>query len=104
MRFNLLKQGLVIIALAALAGCIYPSSRTEISDERPSIALSGALKGSVVFVDGLEMGPATKFDGRNNVLMLEPGNHVIRILLGNDVLLTERIFLSGQATRTLLVR
>ena len=104
MRFNLLKQGLVIIALAALAGCSYPSSRTEISDERPSIALSGALKGSVVFVDGLEMGPATKFDGRNNVLMLEPGNHVIRILLGNDVLLTERIFLSGQATRTLLVR
>ena len=104
MRCNLLKQGLVIIALAALAGCSYPSSRTEISDERPSIALSGALKGSVVFVDGLEMGPATKFDGRNNVLMLEPGNHVIRILLGNDVLLTERIFLSGQATRTLLVR
>ena len=104
MRFNLLKQGLVIIALAALAGCSYPSSRTEISDERPSIALSGAPKGSVVFVDGLEMGPATKFDGRNNVLMLEPGNHVIRILLGNDVLLTERIFLSGQATRTLLVR
>ena len=104
MRFNLLKQGLVIIALAALAGCSYPSSRTAISDERPSIALSGALKGSVVFVDGLEMGPATKFDGRNNVLMLEPGNHVIRILLGNDVLLTERIFLSGQATRTLLVR
>ena len=104
MKFNLLKQGLVIIALAALAGCSYPSSRTEISDERPSIALSGAPKGSVVFVDGLEMGPATKFDGRNNVLMLEPGNHVIRILLGNDVLLTERIFLFGQATRTLLVR
>ena len=104
MKFNLLKPGLVIIALAVLAGCSYPSSRTEISDERPSIALSGAPKGSVVFVDGLEMGPATKFDGRNNVLMLEPGNHVIRILLGNDVLLTERIFLSGQATRTLLVR
>ena len=104
MKFNLLKQGLVIIALAALAGCSYPSSRTEISDERPSIALSGAPKGSVVIVDGLEMGPATKFDGRNNVLRLEPGNHVIRILLGNEVLLTERIFLSGQATRTLLVR
>ena len=104
MKFNLLKQGLVIIALAALAGCSYPASRTEISDERPSIALSGAPKGSVVFVDGLEMGPATKFDGRNNVLMLEPGNHMIRILLGNEVLLTERIFLSGQATRTLLVR
>ena len=104
MKFNLLKQGLVIIALAALAGCSYPSSRTDISDERPSIALSGAPEGSVVFVDGLEMGPATKFDGRNNVLTLEPGNHVIRILLGNDVLLTERIFLSGQATRTLLVR
>lgn len=95
----------VLVLGLVLAGCDirYPSSRTDIPDERPSIAFQGAPDGSVVFVDGNAMGPATKFDG-TNVLLVEPGNHVVEVRLGKQVLLTRRVFLSGQATRTFVVR
>lgn len=100
-----LRHILLVVALVALAGCIrYPSSRTDIPDERPSIAFSGAPKGSVVFVDGQAMGLATQFDGGKNVLLVEMGNHLIQVRLGDRVLLTQRVFLSGQATKTFVVR
>ena len=106
MKTKLLRHVLVVVALVALAGCDirYPSSRTDIPDERPSIAFSGAPKGSVVFVDGLPMGPAAQYDGGENILLVEPGNHQIRVRLGDRVLLSQRVFLSGQATRTFVVQ
>jgi hypothetical protein len=85
-------------------GIRYPSSRTDIPDERPSIAFRGAPNGSVVFVDGQAMGSATQFDGGENVLLVEPGNHLIEVRVGERVLLTRRVFLSGQATRTFVVQ
>ena len=105
MKTKILRHVLVVVALVALAGCNrYPSGRTDISDERPSIAFSGAPEGSVVFVDGQAMGPAAQYDGRENVLLVEPGTHLIRVRLGDRVLLTQRVFFSGQATRTLVVQ
>ncbi len=106
MKTKLLRHVLVVLVLVALAGCSirYPSGRTDISDERPSIAFSGAPEGSVVFVDGQAMGPASQYDGRENVLLVEPGTHLIRVRLGDRVLLTQRVFFSGQATRTLVVQ
>lgn len=106
MKTNFLRHVLVVVALVALTGCSirYPSSRTDIPDERPSIAFSGAPEGSVVFVDGLAMGPAAQYEGGVNILMVEPGNHEIEVRLGDQVFLTRRIFFSGQATRMLVVR
>ena len=105
MKTKLLRRVVVVVALVALVGCIrYPSSRTDITDERPSVAFSGAPKGSVVFVDGQAMGPATQYGGGENVLLVEPGNHLIQVRLGGRVLLTRRVFFAGQATRTFVVR
>ncbi len=106
MKTKLLRQVLVVVALVALAGCDirYPSSRTDIPDERPSIAFSGAPEGSVVLVDGLAMGPAARYDGQENVLLVEPGNHLIQVRIGDRVLLRQRVFFSGRATRTFVVR
>ena len=106
MKSNLLQYVLPIIALVALAGCDIrlPSSRTDIPDERPSIAFSGAPEGSVVFVDGQAMGSASHFSSGRNVLLVEPGNHLISVRLGDQVILTRRVFLSGAATRTFVVK
>ena len=97
---------LLVAALVALTACDirYPSSRTDIPDERPSIAFTGAPEGSVVLVDGQEMGPAARYGDGINVLFVEPGNHIIQVRHGDQVLITRKIFLSGQATRTLVVR
>lgn len=109
MNIKALRYFLAIIVLAAFTACDgtgirYPSSRTDIPDERPSIAFSGAPDGSVIYVDGQEMGPATQYSGGDKVLLVEPGNHVVQVRLGTQILLTRRVFLAGQATRTFVVR
>lgn len=106
MKTKLLRHVLVVVALVALAGCDirYPSSRTDIPDERPSIAFTGAPEGSVVYVDGQAMGPAARYDGQENVLLVEPGTHLIRVRLGDRVLLAQRVFFAGRATRTFVVQ
>ena len=106
MKTYLLKYLLPIAALAVLAACDIrlPSSRTDIPDERPSIAFSGAPEGSVVFVDGQAMGSAFQYSSGRNVLLVEPGNHLISVRMGDQVILTRRVFLSGAATRTFVVK
>lgn len=96
---------LVALALAGLAACIrYPTPGVEITDERPTIAFKGAPVGSVIYVDGIAMGAAAKFDGKREALLVEPGPHLIEVRDGDRTLLSERVFLGGRATRTFVVR
>lgn len=106
MNIKALRYFLAVIVLAAFTGCDigYPSSRTDITDERPSIAFSGAPDGSVIYIDGQEIGSATQYSGGDKVLLVEPGNHVVQVRLGTQILLTRRVFLAGQATRSFVVR
>ena len=89
--------------LLIVAACAYPTTRTDIPDERPSLAFTNAPEGSTVWVDGLQMGAAHDFNGTDRVLLVEPGNHVVEVRMGERVLLTRRVFLSGPATRSFVV-
>lgn len=106
MKFNLMTHVLSVVMIVALAGCDIrlPSSRTDIPDERPSIAFTGAPEGSVVYVDGQEMGSAFHYSSGRNVLLVEPGNHLIRVRLGDRILFNRHVFLSGLATKTFVVK
>ena len=94
----------VIGLVTLLAACAYPTERTAIPDERPSLAFTDAPAGSTVWIDNLRMGMAADFNGVDRVLVVEPGNHQVEVRLGDRVLLSERVFLSGPATRTFIVR
>jgi hypothetical protein len=104
MKLGRIQKAACLAAVLLAASCAYPSSRTDIPDERPSLAFKGAPEGSVVVVDGLAMGSAPEFNGTDRVLLVEPGNHVVEVRLGDRLLLSRRIFLSGQATRTFVVQ
>lgn len=106
MKVNLLRLGSALFVLFALASCEirYPTGRVTIPDERPSLAFKGAPAGSVVFVDGNAMGSAAQFDGGERVLLVEPGNHIVQVRLGDRVLLKRNVFLAGRATKTFVVR
>lgn len=105
MRVGDILRAFLVFVLIGLSGCIrYPSSRTDIPDERPSIAFRGAPEGSFVFVDGKELGSATQYDGGKNVLLVESGNHIIELRIGDKVILRRNVFLSGQTTKTFVVR
>lgn len=94
----------VALGLGGLAGCQYPTTGVEITDERPTIAFKGAPYGSVVFVDGLAHGSAASYDGVKNSLIVEPGSHLVEVRDGGNVIFSQKVFLGSRATKTFVVR
>ena len=92
---------ILVLSAALLQGCSYPEPATvEQQDRRPVIGISGAPVGAVLFVDGLEMGPIEKYDGKNGVLMVESGKHLIELkAINGEVLHSEELFLANNATK-----
>lgn len=97
------KTFLIALAVSGLAACTYPTENVEVTDERPAVAFRSAPAGSQVFVDGVAMGPADKFDGKKNVLQIEPGTHVVQVRQGGQVLFSQTVFLGARATKTFIV-
>lgn len=84
---------------AVMAGCVYPNQQIQTLDDRPSLHIVGAPQDAVLYVDGLEIGPAKKYDGKPDVLLLNPGTHSIQIRQGNNVLRSLDVFLGDGTHR-----
>ena len=90
---------------AWVQGCSYPEPATiQQKDRRPAIGITGAPKGSVLYVDGLQMGMARQYDGTKNVLLIESGRHLVEVkTAGGVVVLSETVFLSSSTTKVLSI-
>jgi hypothetical protein len=86
---------LIIIIIVMVQGCSYPASQVRIPDKRPSIAVENAPDGAILFVDGLNMGPANQYNGHDKALLIEPGTHKIEVVNQGRTILSEKIFLGG---------
>jgi hypothetical protein len=54
-------------------------------------------------VDGLNMGKAGLYNGRERALLLEPGTHQIEVMSQGNVIHSERVFLGEGELKTLKV-
>ena len=74
-----------------------PSTTVRTTDTRPSLAFEGAPEGAKVYLDGLLMGEAEKYDGQPGVLVVEPGTHNI-VVKGRDgsVLLEQKVYMESE--------
>ena len=91
------------LALCILTGCTYPTSQVRVNDERPSLAIEGAGSHAMLVVDGMEMGPAARYNGRPGTLLLEPGRHVVTIVENGQTVFSQEVFLTGTQVKTLSV-
>jgi hypothetical protein len=73
------KIAIALFALTLATACPPPTTVVRTPDTRPSIAIAGAPDGSLLFVDGQQVGPAPAYSGQPNVLLLEPGVHDIEV-------------------------
>ncbi len=101
-----LCAGLLVLTAVLIQGCSYPdAAKIEQKDSRPAIGVSGAPEGAMLFVDGLEMGKARRFDGKENVLLVESGKHLVEVKTASGkVLLSETLFLSSSTTKLLAIQ
>jgi len=96
------------IATLLVAGCVLmPTEKMGVSDLRPQISFTAenasALFGRV-FVDGLDVGSVADFTAGQATLRILPGNHRVRIVAGNALLLDESVYLGDGVNRTFLLK
>jgi hypothetical protein len=65
--------------------------------------VKGAPAGSTLFIDGLQIGSATQYDGNPNVLEVLEGTHQVEIRQGGSVLYSEKTFVGVGETHTVKV-
>jgi len=97
--------GLFVLLTILMPGCSYPNkAKIEQQDSRPAIGVSGAPGGAMLYVDGLNMGSASRYDGKVNVLLVESGTHLIEVKSADgNVIHSEKVFLSSSTTKVLRV-
>ena len=84
------------IILTVIIGCSLPATTVKTVDSRPSISITGAPRGSILFVDGVSMGIADEYDGQPNILIIEPGTHKIEIKNDNGIIYQQTIFVESE--------
>jgi hypothetical protein len=91
---KLLILGLIVITYV-LCSCSMPSTSVRTVDDRPTLAFKGAPENAVLFVDGHSMGAANQYNAEPKTLTVEPGTHVVRVTINQDVIFEQRVFVES---------
>ena len=95
----------LLLSLVCMLGCRYPDSQVRTVEDQPRIVLHDAPAGSILYVDGIQIGSAREYGPKSNALILEPGTHQVIVRTGSGTLLLEEtIFLGGSELKTLRIR
>jgi hypothetical protein len=91
------KLVLALSGAAVLGACAGPTTVVRTVDTRPAIALAGAPSGTLLYVDGAPVGDPSDYDGRPNILRVEPGTHHLEIRDGRGaVVFSQRVFVESE--------
>ena len=96
----------VLTALAAatlLSACSLPQTTVRSGSSQPGLIVKGAPDGSTLFIDGLQVGSATEYDGDPNVLAVLEGTHTVQIRQDGNVIFSEKTFVAAGETHSVLV-
>jgi hypothetical protein len=107
---NKLNVAVLVLALGGLSACTQmPTEKQSVVDQRPQISfrLAGAPQQAAnarVFVDDLDVGRVGDFvDGQASLRVL-PGTHLIKVQLGEQVMLLERAYLGDGVLRPFSIK
>ena len=93
----------MITLMLILAGCSMPSTTVRTVDSRPGISIAGAPDDAILLVDGLESGRASSYNGKPNLLLIQPGTHRIVVKQGSTILYDQQIFVDSE-NKTINIR
>lgn len=107
---NKLRVALLALVLGGLSACArMPTEKQSVVDQRPQISfrLAGAPQQAAsasVYVDGLDVGRVSDFiDGQASLRVL-PGTHLIKVQLGEEVMMLERAYLGDGVVRPFSIK
>jgi hypothetical protein len=96
------------LGLAVLPACTQmPTEKQGVADMRPQLSFKfyeERLENARVLVDGLDMGVISDYQDGKAALRILPGNHVVRVELGGQPVIEEKIYVGDGVNRTVLVK
>jgi len=95
-----MKNFLAIAALIFLSACSYPSTQTSSTNDEPTLVFEGSSPTAEVFVNGLNVGLASDYDGDPKSLIVPRGTHQLAVKDNGVTLLSQKIFVSDGAVKT----
>lgn len=99
----IMAAGFIAISTASCAS--YPErSVTQGSEGGAAIALLGSPAGAEVLVNGVSYGAATRYNGRDAVLAVEPGRHILTIVDRGQIIMEREIYVGSDAILEIHVR
>ena len=93
----------VCMSLALISACSLPQTTVRSGSAQPGLVVKGAPAGSILFVDGLNVGAANDFDGAPKVLSVLEGVHRVEVRQGSTIVYSEKSFVSSGETHTVTV-
>jgi hypothetical protein len=90
-----MKKLIVLFLALALSACALPTTKVNAGTARPTLTVLGAPANAVLFIDGLQIGVASNYNGAPNTLLIEEGVHRVELRQGGNVLMVQKILASG---------
>ncbi len=91
------------MTLACLSACSWFGSRRQQLPEPTEIIVTGAPGGSLVFVDGVQAGPANAANDHPQVIDVAAGAHKVEIHMGDTVVYREDTYVAPGEHRVVAV-
>jgi len=98
-----MKTAMISALLLILSACALPQTTVRTGSAQPSLLVTGAPSGAILFVDGLPMGPAPQFDGHPKTLAVLEGAHQVEVRDGSRNLYSGKVFVGNGETHTITI-
>ena len=92
----------IILAVTMLSACSWFNSRSRAPDPSRFI-VTGAPKGSIVFVDDVQQGQAAESNVKPQLVDTAPGQHKVEVRFGDTVVYRENIYINSGEKRVVTV-
>jgi hypothetical protein len=93
----------ILIALAGLAACSWFGGRRAPAPNPTEIVVTGAPRGSIVFIDGTRSGDAAVRNDQSQILDVAAGAHQVEIRLADTVVYHEDTYVGPGERRVVIV-
>jgi len=100
-----LRVFLLVIVFASLSACSWFTSRRPPQPPDPTeIIVTGAPAGSLVFIDGAQVGQAAAHNDQSQVLIVAAGAHKVEIHQGDKIVYREDTYVGVGDRSVVIVR
>jgi len=87
-----LKKVSIVALVIMISACVYPSSNVVQGGKETALYFVHAPADASVFVDGVNAGLASRFDGSSAALSVTPGRHIVELRVGPTQIFRQDVY------------